>query len=76
MIFKQNLIRNSKKEKEIQKEVVLNLSIGHLVLREGKMYRKTFSNFLIKKKLPARNFNFFAKPLHTNEGINGRNICM
>ena len=75
MIFKQNLIRNSKKEKEIQKEVVLNLSIGHLVLSDDKMYRKTLSNFL-KKKLPARNFDFFEKPLHTNKGINGTNICM
>ena len=65
MISKQNLMRNSKKEKEIQKEVVLNLSIGHLVLREDKMYRKTFSNFL-KKKLPAHNFDFYAKPMHTN----------
>ena len=33
MIFNQNLMGNSKKEKEIQKEVILNLSIGDLTLR-------------------------------------------
>ena len=75
MIFKQNLIRNSKKEKEIQKEVVLDLSIGHLVLSDDKMYRKTLSN-LLKKKLPARNFQFYAKSLHAFEGTNGLHNCM
>ena len=33
MIFNQNLMGNSKKEKEIQKEVISNLSIGDLALR-------------------------------------------
>ena len=40
MIFNQNLMGNSKKEKEIQKEVILNLSIGHLVLLRHRMYGK------------------------------------